>query len=81
VPAQPRPVDGEAIGAANGVDHARPPEEVRSMMASYRSGTLRGRTEAARLAETPESSTVDAEIVDDVDVEPEPRLPGTDEGG
>src|SRR5262249_27196883 len=46
VPAQPRPVDAEATVAANGADHARPPEEVRSMMASYRSGTLRGRTEA-----------------------------------
>jgi signal transduction histidine kinase len=79
VPAQPLPVDAEATVAANGVDHARPPEEIRSMMASYRSGTLRGRTEAARLAE--ESSTVDAEIIDDVDIEPEPRLPGTDEGG
>ena len=51
------------------------------MMASYRSGTLRGRTEAARLADASDSSTVDAEIIDDVDIEPEPRLPGTDEGG
>jgi hypothetical protein len=81
VPGQPRPADVGAPAAANGVDHTRPPEEVRSMMASYRSGTLRGRTEAARMVEAAESSTVDAEVVDDVDIEPEPRLPDTDEGG
>jgi signal transduction histidine kinase len=81
VPAQPRPFDTDAPVTANGVDHARPPEDVRTMMASYRSGTLRGRTEAARLAEASDSSTVDAEIIEDVDIEPEPRLPGTDEGG
>jgi hypothetical protein len=34
----------EPLGRAN-----RPPEEVRGIMASYRSGTLRGRLDAARL--------------------------------
>jgi hypothetical protein len=33
------------------------------------------------MVEAAESSTVDAEVVDDVDIEPEPRLPDTDEGG
>ena len=84
VPAQQRPVGAEPSSATNGADHSRPPEQVRSMMASYRSGTLRGRTEAARLADPvdlAEPATVDAEIVYDVDVEPEPQLPDTDEGG
>ena len=77
LPTQQRPLGAEA----NGSDHSRPPEEVRSMMASYRSGTLRGRTEAAKLANSDEPSTVEAEIVDAYEIEAEPRLPGTDEGG
>ena len=38
-------------GTGNG-HAARDPDQTRSLMASYRSGTLRGRTEAARLADT-----------------------------
>jgi signal transduction histidine kinase len=82
VPSQQRPpgADAEPHQGANGSDQSRPPEQVRSMMASYRSGTLRGRTEAAKLT-NPDESTVEAEILDAYDIEAEPRLPGTDEGG
>jgi signal transduction histidine kinase len=90
VPLQQRPVGAEAStpatsngtptngSTANGAGHPRAPEDVRSMMASYRSGTLRGRNEAARLTED-EPSTSDTS--DPTALEPEPRLPGTDEGG
>jgi signal transduction histidine kinase len=43
-------------GNAGDLEHgrtARPPDEVRSIMASYRSGTLRGRIDAARLNDPP----------------------------
>jgi len=41
------PTAGDAIPT-------RPPDQTRSLMSSYRSGTLRGRTEAARLTEPTE---------------------------
>jgi signal transduction histidine kinase len=43
--------DNAAIGRAG-----RAPDDMRSIMASYRSGTLRGRMDAARLVETDEDS-------------------------
>jgi signal transduction histidine kinase len=51
----------------------RGPEEMRNIMSSYRSGTLRGRSEAARLASDDEAPERTAPAT--------PESPGTDERG
>jgi hypothetical protein len=58
----------------NGADHTgRGPEQVRTMMASYRSGTLRGRDDVARMASPPEDESPQWSI-------PRQDAGGTDEG-
>jgi signal transduction histidine kinase len=64
---------GATDGGMGNAQGTRGPDQTRSLMASYRSGTLRGRTEAARLAgsapQTPEWT--DAESPEPESPEPE----------